>query len=49
MSEDKELSLWAKFMAKNWMIGSVRVYLWPFVFVAVVSVAMPLIDKFLIG
>ena len=48
MTEEKQ-SAWAKFMAKNWMVGSVRVYLWPFVFVALVSVAAPLIDNFLIG
>jgi len=48
MTEDKKSS-WTKFMEKNWMIGNVRVYLWPFVMVAVVSIALPLIDKFLIG
>ena len=55
MSDKKELSLFEKFMVIHYTLPfgnggrGTKVFLWPFVGVAVMTIAMPLIDRFLIG
>jgi len=54
MTEEKK-SLWAKFMGKYWTLPfgnggrGTRVYLFPFVGVAVVAAAAPLINYMIYG